>query len=99
MKSEEPEHTSRQRAINEMRGMILIITRSDSLYDKRIFTQIEGFFKIYRLWVSKVKKFGLMHLRPIKEHYSLLHSCKGKTGKLPYGPFFFFWEFHAWEKE
>lgn len=35
-----------------------------------------------------MKKFGLMHLRPIKEHYSLLHSCEGKAGKLPYGSFF-----------
>lgn len=29
-----------------------------------------------------------MHLRPIKKPYSLLHSCEGQTGKLPYGHFF-----------
>ena len=35
-----------------------------------------------------MKRFGLVYLRPIKEHYSLLHSSEGKLGRLPYGPFF-----------
>lgn len=34
-----------------------------------------------------MKKFGLVQLSPIKEHYSLLYSCEVRTGKLPYGPF------------